>query len=392
MANSHPIYEYIFITKLLLDEKKNYFSGGAEIHLLHILETLKDKRILVIQKNIWTRKTESFSKEGKDYLLIPAKTDLEFELKLAFKLRHYSSKIIHFNYFGLDRFVFRKHSQIFSATFHGTGWDFPTSNFPSPYISDSWLVRIGATFNKVIMIWDQVNSIRKMDRIMSVDTSLMRFCQQFMNSHIFKIHTIFNFVDSQKFKPTKIRSSSSSLNILFPRNISYARGVTLLIPLAQILKSRGINFKICVAGAGIQSLGASHYEKIFTDAVVTNNLQDQFKFLGRLDHDQMPLVYQQADVTIIPSLFSEGTSLSCLESMACKTPVIASNVGGLNDLIIHGYNGLLTSPTAQDFAQKLVELTQDPALREKISNEAYGLVTNLYKYADWQKKVSNYFS
>ena len=58
----------------------------------------------------------------------------------------------------------------------------------------------------------------------------------------------------------------------------------------------------------------------------------------------MPQVYRYADIVLIPTKAAEGTSLSCLEAMASGRAVIAGCVGGLSDLIVDGYNGLLLRP------------------------------------------------
>jgi glycosyltransferase involved in cell wall biosynthesis len=55
-------------------------------------------------------------------------------------------------------------------------------------------------------------------------------------------------------------------------------------------------------------------------------------FYGPVPHDQLRAVYSSAQLTLIPSLCGEGTSLAALESMACGTPTICTFVAGLRDL------------------------------------------------------------
>lgn len=59
------------------------------------------------------------------------------------------------------------------------------------------------------------------------------------------------------------------------------------------------------------------------------------RVLGDLDQEQLRDAYYGADVTVIPSLL-EATSLAGLESLACGVPVLATNVGGLPDIVSHG--------------------------------------------------------
>ena len=63
-------------------------------------------------------------------------------------------------------------------------------------------------------------------------------------------------------------------------------------------------------------------------------------FVGRVDHDELPLYYNAADVCVVPSYY-ESFGLVALESMACGTPVVASRVGGLPTLVHHGHTGYL---------------------------------------------------
>ena len=67
-----------------------------------------------------------------------------------------------------------------------------------------------------------------------------------------------------------------------------------------------------------------------------------FDFVGRVDHQDLPLYYNAADVCVVPSYY-ESFGLAALESMACGTPVVASRVGGLSTIIQHGRTGYLKS-------------------------------------------------
>ncbi len=66
--------------------------------------------------------------------------------------------------------------------------------------------------------------------------------------------------------------------------------------------------------------------------------------LGKIvDRALLPFVYAAADVTVVPSR-EENLSLTVLESMACGTPVVAFNIGGMPDMIDSGVNGSLANP------------------------------------------------
>lgn len=86
--------------------------------------------------------------------------------------------------------------------------------------------------------------------------------------------------------------------------------------------------------------------------------------------DEMKLIYADADIAVIPTVYSEGTSLSCLEAMSSGLPVVATNVGGLNDLILDGYNGRLVPPSAERITAALAELIEDRELRKALGIRA----------------------
>jgi len=109
-----------------------------------------------------------------------------------------------------------------------------------------------------------------------------------------------------------------------------------------------------------------------------------------LDPDDMHTAYVNADITLVPTLYSEGTSLSCLEAMASGNAVIATRIGGLPDMIIHNYNGLLIDPNARSLKSAIEQLLDDPeqlaALKRK-SREVARAFSKTGWVAEWQNII-----
>jgi glycosyltransferase involved in cell wall biosynthesis len=77
-----------------------------------------------------------------------------------------------------------------------------------------------------------------------------------------------------------------------------------------------------------------------------------------------------ADVFLLPSA-QESFGLAALEAMACEVPVVASNVGGLPEVIEHGRTGFLHDPNDLDgMAASAVKVLQDPGLHRQIAHHA----------------------
>jgi D-inositol-3-phosphate glycosyltransferase len=89
-------------------------------------------------------------------------------------------------------------------------------------------------------------------------------------------------------------------------------------------------------------------------------------FAGAVEHPLLPLYYNAADVCVMPSYY-ESFGMVALESMACGTPVIASHVGGLANLVRDGQTGYLISwRCPEPFAERLEVLLSNDDLRERM--------------------------
>ncbi len=99
-------------------------------------------------------------------------------------------------------------------------------------------------------------------------------------------------------------------------------------------------------------------------------LADQTIFAGQIGHTLLPLYYTAADVCVIPSHY-EPFGLVAIEAMACGTPVIASDVGGLKFTVVPDETGLLVPPQNVDaFAQAIDRVLTDELWANKLRQQA----------------------
>ena len=99
-----------------------------------------------------------------------------------------------------------------------------------------------------------------------------------------------------------------------------------------------------------------------------------FRFLGRLPHDRVSIALNAANVLALPSLWEAMPSI-CLESLACGTPVVATRVGGLDEVIRPGTNGLLVDAEPKRFAAALdhvLATSEEMRTESRRSVEGYG--------------------
>jgi len=93
-------------------------------------------------------------------------------------------------------------------------------------------------------------------------------------------------------------------------------------------------------------------------------------FLGKRGQDTLPYYYSAAQVLVMPSHY-ESFGMVALEAMACGTPVVASQVGGLAYLVQDGVTGyVVPDGNPEALADRLGALIQDPQLRRKMGQQA----------------------
>lgn len=134
-------------------------------------------------------------------------------------------------------------------------------------------------------------------------------------------------------------------------HLSPEKGLRFLVEAAALIPSVGSRLRFVIVGEG-QCRGE------LEDLVREKGLSECFSFTGFQDRTVQST--RSFDMFVLPSL-SEGLSSAILTAMACSLPVIATNVGGIPELIKNGDNGLLVPPADPgSLAQAIQQLLDDP--------------------------------
>lgn len=248
-------------------------------------------------------------------------------------------------YFNLDTFYPYTFPQSIGIS-HGIWWDSSERHW---WRSSKW--------------YDYMfNGLSGINTLVSVDTNTINWIHAAQPALKCKKVYIPNYVDLNRFMPDQESSQKDEVTILFPRRLCSARGFDITMELAFELTNEYPNITFSFVGrAGFEDI-----EK-YMEIVSSKNTQINYAWY---DMDEMFKAYENADIVLIPSLYSEGTSLSLLEAMACGKPVIAGLVGGLTDLIFQGYNGYLIEITKENLKTAIIDLMENPMKRIEMGKRA----------------------
>lgn len=143
-----------------------------------------------------------------------------------------------------------------------------------------------------------------------------------------KVTTLPYFIDSTKYRP----NYEPGKYILYFGRLSEEKGLKVLLKVMKQLP----RIKLVIAGTGPQE----EELRMMNSELGNRNVE----FVGfKSGHELLNLI-ENCRFTVLPSVWYEVFGLSILESFACGKPVIASNIGGMPEVIDHGENGLLVKP------------------------------------------------
>ena len=211
------------------------------------------------------------------------------------------------------------------------------------------------------------------DAVVSVDSNVRKVIQATQPGAEKRIQIIYNYVDTKKFTPAK-KKDWEGINVLFPRRLTALRGSTEIT--RAFRQYPEYNFTL---------VGQAHDENAEKSFVKSYADKKNVTFIHK-EMGDMPEVYRKADISTVPTISTEGLSLSLLESMASGLPVITTPVGGLGDAVIDGYNAFVYDPNHEDLGQYIDFLAKNPDVREKFGKRNREIAVECFDIEIWRAK------
>jgi glycosyltransferase involved in cell wall biosynthesis len=198
------------------------------------------------------------------------------------------------------------------------------------------------------------------------------------------IRLVFNGTDLRRFSPAENGNGTDpgfgphmvfACRQLFPR-----KGIRFLLEAAAELKPQFPDLKIVLAGDGFER---PELARLAADLGIASDVT----FLGWVPNTDLPPYYRAAAVSVIPSL-EEGFGIPAAEAMGCEVAVVASDAGGLPEVVENGVTGLVVPRgDAKALATAIGSLLADPQKRRSMGQAGRERALRLF---DWDRTAEQF--
>jgi phosphatidyl-myo-inositol alpha-mannosyltransferase len=174
--------------------------------------------------------------------------------------------------------------------------------------------------------------------------------------------------------------------LLFVGRIEEYKGLDYLLYSIPLIKNKFTNVTLKIIGDG------SHLNTL-KNLCKELDIEKNVKFLGKLPHNKLPQEYQKSSIFILPSYTSSETfGLVLLESLACKTPVITTNIVGISEEIKNKNCGIVIKPkNSQELTKAITKILKNPKLAKKMGENGRKMIEEKYNWEEINKDLEKIY-
>jgi glycosyltransferase involved in cell wall biosynthesis len=198
-------------------------------------------------------------------------------------------------------------------------------------------------------------------------------------------------VDTTFFRPLNIPPKDEFFNILSVGYLIERKGHEYLIRAINEIHEERDDIRLQIIGSGPLK---NKLENLINDL----GLDEKIKMVGNVSDEELLQYYNSSDLFILPAIIdsqgnTEGLGVVLLEAMACRIPVIGSNIGGITDIINNAENGLLVpEKDIYQLSQSILLLMEKNKFRLKLAAQGYEDVKHKFSWQIIAKKYIKIYS
>lgn len=249
---------------------------------------------------------------------------------------------------------------------HGISWD-----MLSETTRPEWRNKIGFAF-KARRAYHIISKLKDVNQIVCVDHNFPNWLKATAVRFCVPMTVIPNFT---QIAPA-YKKPDNVVNIIFARRFFPYRGTRLFTEAIQKVLESYDNVYVTIAGSG-------------PDEVYMKKALEKYEkkvMFTRYSAEDALSIHADKHIAVVPTLSSEGTSLSLLEAMSAQCATISTDIGGLSNIVIDGYNAIYSNPTPEDLTKKINDLIQNQEKRDRIGRNAYESVKYGFSYEIWANR------
>lgn len=178
-----------------------------------------------------------------------------------------------------------------------------------------------------------------------------------------RVKVIWYGIDVAKYSGIIKKQRSGKVRFTFIGRFGLHKGINVILDALDLIQFRD-RVEVNLVGTGeLNTHLQERVEKSGLHAV---------RFWGMVGNERIEEVFRETDVLILPSIWPENQPVTITEAMASRTPVIASAIGGIPELVTDGYNGYLFRPgSAEELAEKMSEFVICPERIERFGENGF---------------------
>jgi len=203
----------------------------------------------------------------------------------------------------------------------------------------------------------------------------------------------YKLLNKYKFSPAT--HLYNGFQLLYPSPIK--KGNHLLY-VGRLAKDKGVSYAIMamleilikIPTASLIIVGTGPEETSLKKLVKDLNLENNVKFIGHINNDEIAYYYKNAQIVVVPSIYPDNLPTVCIEAMSVGRPIIGSDFGGIPELIDNRSTGYIIPPfSSKAIAKKAIELLENRKLLEAMGENARkkSELYSIEKHADKIEKI-----
>ncbi len=226
--------------------------------------------------------------------------------------------------------------------------------------------------------WIEKTAVEAADRVIAVSRQMREDILAHFSVDPAKVVVIHNGIDPERFRRTEHRDALDRFGVrtpyvLFVGRVTDQKGIFHLLEAAKLLPA-GVQVVLCASAPDTPEIEERLRRALpaHPNVVWINEM---------VPHDVVVQLYSHAAVFACPSVY-EPFGLINLEAMACETPVVASAVGGILEVVVDGETGLLVAPARPEaLAAALTRVLENPALGQAMGRAGRHRVEERFSWA-----------